>query len=323
MLFSLLLLSIIALVRCSLLPFTFSKMPDVVTRNFPILAAAAVTGTLMYPFDVIRTLKMANAGSGLSTRALVSDFVASHGVRGFFQQGIGPEIAKATYSRFLKFSIFPVLHAQLNGGNLPKFGTPQTRAIAALLASIPESISIMPLEVAKINLQMDKVNAFNNKMFSALSHVSKTRGLKGFGIGYTGIQLRQAAWTSVYFSSVSTIQAGVEEMVGRCGVDPNAPGVKPACQFVGGFLAGVLGTCFNTPFDTIRSVVQKRAFSNPAVAAPTFMAVGKELVAKNGVGCLYNGFQAKAIHLGGGGALMAMFIPLFTRMVTPKMSDTA
>jgi len=257
---------------------------------------------------------MANAGSGLSTAQLISNFVEIHGVSGFFKQGIVPEVAKATYSRFLKFSIFPVLHASFNGGLSPALGSPKTRAVAALVASIPESMSIMPLEVAKIQLQMDTVKRFNNKMFAALGDVMSTRGLKGMSIGYTGIQLRQAAWTCVYFSSVGSIQNKVEEMCQSIGIDASTGAAKPVCQLLSGFAAGVLGTCFNTPFDTIRSVVQKRAFSQGATATPTFMGVGRDLVAANGFGCLYSGFGAKAMHLGGGGALMAMFIPLFTNV---------
>jgi solute carrier family 25 (mitochondrial 2-oxodicarboxylate transporter), member 21 len=280
----------------------------------PILAAAATTGTLMYPFDVIRTLKMANAGSGLSTSQLIGNFIQSHGIGGFFSQGVGPEIAKATYSRFLKFSIFPLVHAGMYSGRLPGQGTPLTKAIAALTTSIPESFSIMPLEVAKIQLQMDSTNKLGNSMFNALSGVVKERGMGGLGIGYTGIQLRQGAWTAAYFASLGSIRTKVLDVCDKYGFDTSSSSVKSACDFTSGFIAGVLGTCFNTPFDTIRSVVQKRAFSNPDIVAPTFLEVAREITAERGIGALYTGWSAKAIHLGGGGALMAALIPFYTRL---------
>ena len=288
-------------------------LPEPIRQGAPILAAAACTGTLMYPLDVIRTLRMANAGSGLSLAELVKNFVEVHGVAGFFKQGIVPEVAKATYSRFLKFSMFPVLHASFNGGMVPALGSPKSKAIAALVASIPESLSIMPLEVAKIQLQMDTTKRFNNNMFKALGDVLNTRGVRGLSIGYTGIQLRQACWTVIYFSTVGSIQKKMEEVVNGLGFDTDSASVKPVCQLVSGFAAGVLGTCFNTPFDTIRSVLQKKAFAAGATGAvPTFAGVTRELVADKGAGILYSGFAVKAMHLGGGGALMALFVPMFT-----------
>ena len=59
--------------------------------------------------------------------------------------------------RFLKFSLFPVVHFKLHG--IPEnIGTPKSKAIAALIAAVPESISIMPLELSKITLQLDTAN---------------------------------------------------------------------------------------------------------------------------------------------------------------------
>ena len=42
--------------------------------------------------------------------------------------------------------------------------------------------------------------------------------------------------------------------------------------------------------------------------------MGKEIVAAKGAGALYAGFNSKAVHLGGGGALMAFFIPFFRKV---------
>ena len=59
--------------------------------------------------------------------------------------------------RFLKFSLFPIVHISMHG--IPEsVGTPKTKAIAAFIAAVPESISIMPLELSKITLQLDTTN---------------------------------------------------------------------------------------------------------------------------------------------------------------------
>jgi hypothetical protein len=55
---------------------------------------------------------MANAGSGvkLTTVQLLSNFRKAHGIKGFFTQGLAPELARATWMRFIKFSLFPLTH---------------------------------------------------------------------------------------------------------------------------------------------------------------------------------------------------------------------
>ena len=44
---------------------------------------------------------------------------------------------------------------------------------------------------------------------------------------------------------------------------------------------------------------------------PTFLGTAQDIIRKRGVSALYAGFGSKAVHLGGGGALMAFFIPFF------------
>jgi hypothetical protein len=67
----------------------------------------------------------------------------------------------------------------------------------------------MPLELAKISLQLDTANKFKNNMFAAMGSIYKERGLKGFSIGYWGTQYRNAAWTTGYFVSIKFFEEKV------------------------------------------------------------------------------------------------------------------
>ena len=113
---------------------------------------------------------MANAGSGLSTMQLLSNFKDTHGVQGFFTQGLAPEVARATWMRFLKFGLFPFIHTAMYNVT-PKFGTARTKAITACFTSVPEVLTIMPLEIAKVQLQLDSAKVFGNSMLKAMSSV--------------------------------------------------------------------------------------------------------------------------------------------------------
>lgn len=150
-------------------PTKQSNFKKLLRQLGPILASAFVVAALMYPLDLVRALQMANASSGikLSTGQLLDNFRKIHGIQGFFTQGLAPELARSTWMRFMKFSLFPLIHVALTGVAEAK-GSTTSKALAAILSSIPEAITIMPLEIAKISLQLDTTNRFKNNMFSAM-----------------------------------------------------------------------------------------------------------------------------------------------------------
>jgi hypothetical protein len=139
----------------------------------------------MYPLDLVRALQMANAGSGLTTGELLTNFKNAHGWQGFFTQGLVPELARSTWMRFIKFALFPIVHQSLYHRS-ESAGNEMTKAVSAFVASIPEALSIMPLEISKIALQLDTKNIFKNNMFRAMNAVVKERGFGGLMIGYPG-----------------------------------------------------------------------------------------------------------------------------------------
>jgi len=270
----------------------------------------------MYPVDLVRALQMANSGSKLSTLQLLSQFRAAHGLRGFFTQGIAPELARSTWMRFVKFSLFPMAHMALHG--VPEAaGSALQKATAAIVASVPEALSIMPLEIAKISLQLDATNRFKNNMLSAMSSVFQERGLSGLGVGYLGVQYRQAAWSAGYFASIGFFDAQVTRGLSCVGVQSAVLG-----QLLSGFFAGVFGALINTPGDTLRTVLQKQVLSGAAGSAEaSLLSVGRDIVARRGVGGLWAGISFKALHLGGGGALMAFLIPFFKQAFDEKKAE--
>jgi len=279
----------------------------------PVLSSSFFATALIYPLDIVRSLTMANTMEKLSTAQLLNNFRKVYGIQGFFKQGLIPELTKGTWARFVKFGLYPVVHKQvLRYSNVTGKGTPATKAIAGILTTIPEIISIMPLEIAKLNLQLDTTNRFTNNMFKAMGEVFKTRGIKGFTVGYWGLQYRQAAWTAGYFATLSWFEEKVDKAILSLGI-PKSTTTTAVSQLISGFLAGVFGTALNTPGDTIRSLIQKRVFGN-LPGDITLLGVGREIYASRGFAGLYAGFKFKAFHLGTGGALMAILLPFFTKL---------
>lgn len=298
------------------------KKSSVFTTLPPITAGALTTAAAMYPVDLLRALRMSSAAEGTSIVGLVRGFYSAHGAMGFIKQGVGPEVARATYMRVLKFFLFPVTHRALFGTN-PSQGSTVSIITAAALCSLPEGFTIAPLEVAKIGLQLDKTNQFKNSSVNVVRHVLQTRGWTGLFMGYFGMQYRQTSWTAAYFASLDYFQAQSQVLIPK--------EWKKTQQLMGGFLAGILGAVFNTPGDVVRSAQQKKYMAETNVAKQSFsirlcvdgvrefFQMGGVIYRAKGFGGLYAGFPIKAIHLGGSGAFLAMFIPLFKKLMGVDM----
>jgi hypothetical protein len=228
--------------------------------------------------------------------------------------------------RFIKFALFPIVHLSIFQTS-ENFGTPFSKAITAIIGSIPEALSIMPLEIAKIALQLDSENLYRNNMFIAMEKVYSQQGISGFAVGYFGIQLRQAAWSAGYFASIKFFESNINKLIRifnnedlSIQASQSVEKYRVISQLLSGFLAGMFGAAINTPFDTIRSTLQKRALSGLIKGqnhklGVSLLGVGQDIVSSKGISGLYTGFAFKACHLGGGGALMAFFIPFFKQLL--------
>jgi hypothetical protein len=220
-----------------------------------------------------------------------------------------------------------VFHSWLTGGQAPAAGNTATRVLAACLATVPEVAFILPLEVAKLTLQLDTNGAFANSAGRVLAHLWRRHGAAALYLGWLAVQLRQAIWGAVYFASVAAFTAQCTGWVALLAGAPPLPGSWGAAvaSLFGGFLAGVLGVCFNNPFDVGRTVLQTEALrslafgedARAAVAGPpgsSALRVTLEVARRRGLHALWAGFAFKAAHLGGSGALMNVLLPAFSRL---------
>ena len=273
----------------------------------------------MYPVDVLRALKMASAG-GREVFSL-ADFIKTHGIKGLASQGALAEITKSSLMRVSKFFFFP-LSCQFVWGRGSKDLSPLQKGIAGALATAPEILMITPLELAKLGLQTDSKKEFGNSSSKMLRHIYHTRGGVGaLWSGWTGLQFRNGLWTGTYFATLSSFRDAIEPRVVSMGLP------QTVAQFTAGFCAGTFAACFNTPADVVRSVVQRRMISEPnrigygisPKGAAEHFQVLKSLIREQGVSKgLFPGFGFKALHLGGSGALMALFVPIFSNMLGIK-----
>ena len=132
----------------------------------PIIASSFTCAAIMYPADLIKALRM-GAPPHHSSLTLIGEFRRRFGLSGFFTQGVAPEVARAGLMRVIKFFCFPLTHEALWAKPASK-GTPAEKAVAGALCTVPEALCIMPLEVAKVGLQLDQHNRFGGSSASVL-----------------------------------------------------------------------------------------------------------------------------------------------------------
>lgn len=277
----------------------------------PLGASSLTVAVVCYPVDVLRALKMSGAGGQGVT---VGQFYAQHGLRGFFGQGMAPEVTRATVMRVSKFFFFPVTANAVFGKPPAECSVPQ-KMLAGGLATFPEILAIAPFEVAKLGLQVDTENKHRNSMVGFIRDTFARRGLAGLYSGWFGMQARQSIFTGVFFGCVGGCRNYCRD---ELGLGPTAS------RLLGGFAAGVAGALAgNIPSDVVRSVVQKRVFSDPARRAhgisPAGVAehfeVAGQILRTKGLRGLYTGTLFKASYLGAGMAGATVLIPIFSQMM--------
>lgn len=95
-------------------------------------------------------------------------------------------MARATFSRIIKFWMQPICHRTLFGREQSQ-GSALTKGLAGACGTIPEILTISPFENAKLAKQLDSENRFKGGTKDVMAHLYKTRGLGGFYIGYFGM----------------------------------------------------------------------------------------------------------------------------------------
>ena len=275
----------------------------------PLSAASVVVAVACYPVDVLRALKMSGAG-GQSISP--GQFYRKYGARGFFGQGMGPEVTRATVMRVSKFYFNPVM-AKMMWGKKVSECTPAQKLLSGAFATFPEILAISPFEIAKLGLQTDTSNKFKNSMLRFLKHSYSTHGMAGLYSGWFGMQMRQCCFTGVYFASLSTFRQMYSSRLGLEGVP---------CNLAAGFSAGILGSiCGNIPSDVTRSVVQKRVFAGARAygispkGIAEHISTAAEIFHTKGLRGLYVGTLFKASYLGAGMAATTVLIPFFSELM--------
>ena len=195
-----------------------------------------------------------------------------------------------------------------------------TAALAGTCSGVPEACIVQPTQVIKVRLQAKEHLGKYTGSFDCLSKIIRTEGFMALTIGLTPTLYRNCVWNTVYFGTMHWLKTKVPEA--------KTPLMANMQTLLTGFFGAVFATCFNAPFDVVKSRFQSQIPLDLQVleASKSGRAVPTQLKYRNtfqtlfliyreeGFFACYKGFKPKAIRMGLGGGVAMMTFELIQKI---------
>ena len=170
------------------------------------------------------------------------------------------------------------------------------------MAGMTEASINCPFETVKVRMQQPGSAAlYKNTMDAAMAIVRK-EGLLALYNGYEAQTYRNGTWNGAYFLCIAKLKRDLLPAT------DGSRGKEMARNFSAGFLAGLVATTVNTPFDIAKSRLQASTTESNRWfrALPTMATVFRE----EGAGALFKGYMPRLYRLGPGGGIMLLAFDL-------------
>uniref|UniRef100_A0A224XGP1 Mitochondrial 2-oxodicarboxylate carrier n=1 Tax=Panstrongylus lignarius TaxID=156445 RepID=A0A224XGP1_9HEMI len=266
-------------------------------------SAGFVEVCIMHPLDVVKTRLQLQAHVQANSPNHYSGIVdclskmRQHEGLFAFWKGILPPILAETPKRAVKFVSFEQYKRFfLFGSPTP---TPLTFSLAGVFAGLTEAFFVNPFEVVKISMQADKTHM--RELPSTWVTTKKIIHHEGFGLRglYKGISAtvaRNMVFNGIYFGFYHSMKGKLSHV--------KDPSTEILGKLALGFTSGVLGSCFNIPFDVAKSRIQGPQPVKGVIKYRTTTATIITVYREEGWRALYKGLVPKVMRLGPGGAIM-------------------
>jgi len=270
--------------------------------------AGFVEVCLMYPLDLVKTrLQLQNRNlAGTVPQVYYNGIfdcmtrtIKSEGFFGLYK-GILPPLLVETPKRALKFLTFEQYKRFFMFGS--ETPTPLTYTLAGLGAGVTEGALVNPFEMVKVTLQANRASSKETpSAWLVCRQIVRESGvgLDGLNRGLTSTIVRNGAFNMVYFGFYHS----VKNIVPEC----QDPAKEFGRKFAIGFVAGILGTFANAPFDVVKSRIQGPRIRDRPEGKVKYKTMGgtlKIIFKEEGFSALFKGLTPKLVRFGPSGAIM-------------------
>ncbi|CAN8027240.1 unnamed protein product [Ixodes persulcatus] len=251
-----------------------------------------------HPLDVVKTrLQMQSADDPNRYKSIADCFKRMAKSEGFFAiyKGIVPVLVVETPKMALRFMTYEQTKRLLSD----HMSSVPNNLISGFFAGAVEGAAVNPFEVVKVRLQTDR--QFVTQQPSAYSLARQIyrkdgMGKNGLSLGLTSNIFRHGVFVMIYF----TLYAKFKEIAPRFNNKSEANLYKVGT----GLLSGCIGTCFNIPWDVVKSRIQGLQPVPGEVKYRSCWQSFKLVVREEGPLALYKGLAPKMLRLGTGHALI-------------------
>ncbi|XP_050299337.1 mitochondrial 2-oxodicarboxylate carrier [Anthonomus grandis grandis] len=282
-------------------------------------SAGFVEVCIMHPLDLVKTrLQIQQGKSFLKSDPkhytgvfdCLQKMYKQEGITSYWK-GIIPPILAETPKRAVKFFTFEQYKQFfLFGSPTP---TPLTFALAGFGAGVTEGILVNPFEVVKVTLQSNRgIGKDRPSTWLVTKDIFSKYGFGSQGLfkGVSATVWRNGIFNMVYFGFYHSVK----------GWSPESK--DPLLEFLRkvsiGFTSGVLGSCFNIPFDVAKSRIQgPQPVPNQIKYRTTFSSIAV-IYKEEGFLALYKGLLPKVMRLGPGGAIMLVVYDYMHEFLTAE-----
>lgn len=278
-----------------------------------LFIAGALSGIaeclVVQPFDMVKTRHQLNTSNNIGVIQTIIDLIKEGGVRrlyrGMFAEMIGmvPKTS-AMYSTYELSRRY--LSQDLNFGE-----NTLVCATSGFIASFPEAFIVTPSQVLKVRLQAKEHLGRYNGLFDCFLNIIRTEGPLALFIGLGPTIWRNCVWNTVYFGTMHWGKSQMKYISGN--LDNQSALTNSLFTFVSGFIGATFATCFNAPFDVVKSRFQSQLLIPGTTPKYRYTLQTLHLIytQEGGFSSCYKGFRPKVLRMGIGGAVAMTTFDLF------------
>ena len=253
-------------------------------------------GIAVQPFDMIKTRHQLNVNNNESVLKSMTTIYKEGGIKRFYR-GMLPELVGIVPKSSGMYATYELVFRRL--GN----DTSLSASIAGFSSGIVEALIVTPTQVVKVRLQAKEHLGRYNGPKDCIIKTYQSEGILGFTTGLGPTLWRNCVWNTVYFGTMHWLKKQLPP--------PKSKAIDLSLTLVTGFFGAIFATCFNAPFDVVKSRFQSQLKDSKILkykyTIPSLITIYKE----EGLSSCYKGFRPKAIRMGLGGAVAMFTFELF------------
>ena len=263
-----------------------------------LFVAGALSGVaeaiVVQPFDMVKTRHQINPGSNPGVYRTLMQLRREGGTR-LWYRGFAPEVIGMVPKSSAMYGTYGAAHKYLSTREGTSLNTTLVASVAGLASGISEAIAVAPSQIVKVRLQAREHAGRYSGAVDCCRKLVAEGGSRAFFIGLGPTLWRNCVWNTVYFGLMDRIRRALPATSSRLGASVQT--------FGSGFVGAIAATCFNAPFDVVKSRFQCQVPRNDGQLKYRNTLQSLALIwREEGTAAVYKGFRPKAIRMGLGGA---------------------